>query len=109
MIERIKFLRKELDLSQADFAKRIKITQGHLSDIENGRKILTERTIKIICSEFNVSEAWLKTGEGEPFYSSPYEKEFFELFESLTPETQEYLLDIAKGLLKTQEKLLNKK
>ena len=41
------------------------------------------------------------------FFSSPYEKEFTEVFSNLAPVTQQYLLLMAKELLNTQEKLLN--
>jgi len=67
-MHRLTELRKNLDnMKQGEFAKRISTTQGHVSDIENGRKDLSERTIKLICSEFNVNENWLRTGEGEMF------------------------------------------
>jgi hypothetical protein len=38
-----------------------------VSDIENSRKNLTERTTKIICDEFNVNYLWLRDGTGEMF------------------------------------------
>lgn len=69
--ERLKELRNALEIKQGDFAKKISTTQGHISDIENGRKNLSERTIKLICLEsWNgqmVSEEWLKNGTGEMF------------------------------------------
>ncbi|MCQ4690305.1 helix-turn-helix domain-containing protein [Clostridium sp. SL.3.18] len=69
--ERLKQLRKVLDIKQGDFAAKISTTQGHISDIENGRKNLSDRTIKLIClEEWNgkkVNEDWLRTGSGEMF------------------------------------------
>lgn len=69
--ERLKALRKELDIKQGDFAEKISTTQGHISDIENGRKALSERTLKLICLENwngkTVNEDWLRTGKGEMF------------------------------------------
>ncbi|MEG1619991.1 MAG: helix-turn-helix transcriptional regulator [Eubacterium sp.] len=65
--ERLKYLRKCLNLKQYDFAERISTTQGHVSDIENGRKSLSDRTIKLIVLQFNVNEDWLRSGIGEPF------------------------------------------
>lgn len=65
---RIKEVRKVLNLSQKDFAKRIGVTQPSLSDMENGRTInIDNRNIKLICQEFNVNEEWLRTGQGEMF------------------------------------------
>lgn len=62
--ERIKYLRKNLGLNQTDFAKRIGIKQSALSSIESKQSSVTERNIKAICSEYKISEAWLRTGEG---------------------------------------------
>lgn len=63
MNSRLKELRKDiLKLSQAEFAKKIKITQAGLSKLEIGSSVLTERTISMICTTFNVNEEWLKYG-----------------------------------------------
>ncbi len=78
--ERIKELRKTLGVTQTEMAKRLLLERGSMCDIERGKvKKVTERVIKSICQEFNVNEAWLKTGEGETFKSDS------ELFESLSP------------------------
>ena len=66
-MNKLKELRKALSLKQGEFAQRISTTQGHISDIENGRKELSNRTIKLICLEFGVNEEWLRTGEGDMF------------------------------------------
>lgn len=107
MNTRIKILRKSLGLNQTDFAKQIGLTQTSLTMIESGKRTLTDKNIKIICSIFNVNESWIRNGEGDKFSFSPYEKEFVEIFENLIPDTQQYLLLMAKELLKTQEKLLS--
>lgn len=107
MVHRLKEIRKALGFNQTDFAKHLGITQTAYSMIESGNRPLAEKYIKVICSTFNVNEHWFLTGEGEMFRSSPYEKEFTEIFGNLTPETQQYLLLMAKELLNTQQKLLN--
>jgi len=107
MITRLKQLRKILKINQTNFAKQLGITQTAYSMIENGNNPLSDRYIKVICSAFNVNENWLRTGNGDMFFSSPYEKEFTEVFSNLAPVTQQYLLLMAKELLNTQEKLLN--
>lgn len=107
MINRLKQLRKTLKINQTNFAKQLGMTQTAYSMIENNVNPLSDRHIKVICSAFNVNENWLRTGEGDMFFSSPYEKEFVEIFSNLTKPTQEYLLLMAKELLNTQNKLLN--
>ena len=69
--DRLRMLRKALDIKQGEFAEKISTTQGHISDIENDRKNLSGRTIKLICLENwngkTVNEEWLRTGEGDMF------------------------------------------
>ncbi|EHI98008.1 helix-turn-helix domain protein [Clostridium sp. DL-VIII] len=67
MNERLKAIRKELNLSQDSFAKQLGITGPGISKIESGSRNLTEQMIKSICREFNVNEKWLRTGEGDMF------------------------------------------
>lgn len=107
LTNRLKQLRKKLKINQTNFGKQLGLTQTAYSMIENGNNPLSDRHIKVICSVYNVNEDWLRTGTGEMFFSSPYEKEFINIFSHLAPETQQYLLLMAKELLNTQEKLLN--
>ena len=105
--QRLKELRKTLGLNQTEFARYLGITQTAYSMIENGLRPLATKYVKVICSTFQVNELWLCNGDGEMFLASRYEKEFAEIFSHLLPETQQYLLLMAKELLKTQYKLLN--
>ena len=61
--ERIIQLRKQLNLSQESFGKRIGLSKSGISNIENGTRTISDTHIKIICSTFGVSEEWLRTGE----------------------------------------------
>lgn len=103
---RLRLVRKALNLNQIEFAKQIGLTQTSLSMIEVGNNTLTDKNIKLICATFNVSEQWLRNGKGEMFNASPYAKELGDILETLTPETQRYLLTMARELLSLQEKLL---
>ena len=105
MKDRIRAVRKALKLNQEEFAERLGMQGGALSMIEVGDNAITEKNIKLICMLFNVNENWLRTGRGEMFASSPYEKEFFEIYGNLLPETQKALLRLAKDMLATQKKL----
>ena len=109
MHDRIKAVRKKLGLNQTDFAKRIGLTRTFLSMIEIGDNTITDKNIKLICITFNVNEQWLRTGEGQMFNSSPYTKEIGDIMESLTSETQQYLILMGRELLNIQEQLLGKR
>jgi len=105
ILDRIRLVRKTLGLNQVEFARRIGLTQTYLSMLELEKSALTEKNIKLICATFAVDENWLRTGEGEMFGStSPYEKELLEVFGKLTEDTQGFILDMARNLLKRQEK-----
>ena len=104
ILDRIRLVRKTLGLNQGEFARRIGLRQTALSMIESGRVALTGKNIKLICATFAVDEGWLRTGKGEMFGpASPYEKELLEVFGKLTADTQEFILEMAQGLLKRQK------
>ena len=67
MHERIKYLRKTLDLTQQEFSDRIRVKRGAVANYEVGRNDPTDSVVALICREFGVSEQWLRTGTGEMF------------------------------------------
>lgn len=67
MNERIKEVRKTLNLTLEKFGERIGIKKSSLSTIESGKSNASEQTIKSICREFKVNEEWLRNGKGEMF------------------------------------------
>lgn len=67
MNERIKKIRIALKLSQTDFAKKLSVSRSAICKMESGENSPSEQTIKLICNEFDVSEEWLRTGNGEMF------------------------------------------
>lgn len=71
MKNRIKSLRKELDLTQQEFADKIGISRGNIGAYEVGKNVPSDAVISLICREFNVREEWLRTGEGGMFGPKP--------------------------------------
>jgi transcriptional regulator with XRE-family HTH domain len=105
ILDRIRLVRKTLGLKQGEFARRIGLTQTAMSMIELGKTALTDKNIKLICATFTIDEDWLRTGKGEMFgVESPYEKELLETFSKLTADTQGFILEMARSLLKRQGK-----
>ena len=64
MDERIKAVRKLQKLTQAAFGKRIGVKGNTVTNYETGLRFPSEAVILSICREFNISERWLRTGEG---------------------------------------------
>lgn len=65
--ERIRDVRKSLGLNQTEFGERIAVKQGYLTNIENGLREVTEKILKLVCSEYHVNENWLRNGTGRMF------------------------------------------
>ncbi|WP_312125157.1 helix-turn-helix domain-containing protein [Lysinibacillus boronitolerans] len=96
MNERMRYLRKTLGFNQKEMGDKIKLSQTHISSLENGAREATDRIISDICREFNVNEQWLRTGEGEMFI----QPETFSLDEyAQKSQLSELELDIIKSYM----------
>ena len=73
MNERIKEIRTKLGYTQTDFAKRLGFSQGGYARLEGGWTNVTDRLILQVCHEFNISENWLRTGQGNMFMETQEE------------------------------------
>ena len=51
------------DLTQADLAKRIGVSQGYLSTVEHGQREIGAEVLLAISREFKKSIEWLLTGK----------------------------------------------
>lgn len=69
--DRVKIIRKESGLTQAEFGQRIGITFSSVSLIEKGKNNPSEQTIRAICSEFSINRDWLVDGIGEMQVQKP--------------------------------------
>ena len=117
MRDRIKKLRKALDLTQSDFAARIGSTQNNIANYETGRRSPSAAALNNICKEFNVNEEWLRTGNGEMFKAAPSgvldalaatyhlthgEYILIEKFVNMKPDSRqvimEYLLEVSSAI-----------
>ena len=83
MDTRLKALRKELNMTQQDFADRLKIKRNTIAKYETGRGEPIDAVIALICREFNVNELWLRTGEGEKFVQVTRDEEIAQFLGSV--------------------------
>lgn len=67
MKDRIKKIRKELDLTQQKLADRLGVQRNTIAMYEMGKNAPSDAIIISICREFNVNEKWLRDGTGEMF------------------------------------------
>ena len=106
-----------MNLSQKQFGEKIGLTRSGISNIENGIRSVSERHILLILSAFpNVSESWLREGEGRMFseadtteaerlakkYSFPdICEKLLETFNRLEASQQEVVLKYAQDFIAT--------
>ena len=63
--QRVRELRKALNLTLEKFCEPLGVGKTAISNIENGNRNLTNQMIISICREYSVNETWLRTGDGE--------------------------------------------
>lgn len=122
MHERIRKLRRILDLTQEKFAERIRIKRNTVATYESGRNEPVDSVVALICREFHVNEEWLRNGTGEMFaqdsedemqaltekYSlSAADRILIEKFVSLKADTRnailEFMTDVVASIQESEE------
>ncbi|GHV51422.1 hypothetical protein AGMMS49579_06680 [Spirochaetia bacterium] len=103
--QRVKLLRKELKLTQNEFAKMISVSATLITLIEQDKRVVNDRHIRLICDSFGVNPQWLKTGEGERYNSEKGARvtKLLALFGNLKPRYQEFVLNQIDQFLKMQD------
>ena len=71
MNERVKLIRKQLEMTQEQLAQHLGIGKAALSMIETGKARLSARNRNILVQELNVNPEWLETGHGQMFNAEP--------------------------------------
>jgi transcriptional regulator with XRE-family HTH domain len=64
-------IRKENKLSQEKFAERLGLSRNFINQVECGKKNFSDRTIRDISEEFNISEEWIRYGTGCKWKEEP--------------------------------------
>lgn len=114
MGERLKLLRKALNLKQADFGARIGLSQPTIGMYEKETRPLTERVISQLVSEFHINEEYLRHGTGDMFIDqtpklvrqladelslSDREQHLLLTFLEFPPDTRNQILDFAQDFV----------
>jgi len=67
--DRVRQLRKHLNLTQHAFSEEIGMTPGNLSKIEKNQIAMTKAFLKALKLRFSCNPHWIETGKGEMFIS----------------------------------------
>lgn len=76
--DRIKAIRAALKLTQAEFGKRLGLSQNYIWMIERGDRTPSDRTLMDLCREFSVNEVWLREGIGPMFVERSRRDDLFD-------------------------------
>lgn len=102
--DRIKQVRQNAGLTQSQFAERLNISRNYIGLIEIGDRIPSDRTIADICREFNVSEVWLRTGEGEMFVDLGEDAELTQVLAEIQVSDDDTIKDVLVAYWELEEK-----
>lgn len=122
MNQRLKKLRKSLDITQQEFADRLGIKRNTVATYESGKSNPSDSAVMLICREFNVNEEWLRTGNGDIFIEksdslleslgikynlSDTDLILLEKFISMKPENrkiiEDYIVDTARKIMESYD------
>lgn len=104
MNERLKQLRKELNLTQQEFADKLGTARNNIAGYETGKRNPSDAVISLICTKYNVNENWLRTGEGDMFVKLSYSDEIAQFVGQLmTEEDDSFKKRLISGLAALDE------
>ena len=105
MNERLKKLRKELDMTQQEFADSIGIKRSTMATYESGRNEPIDAVISLICKQHNVNEDWLRSGEGEMFEQLTEQEKIMKYTAMLLRDTDSAVASATQSFIVTYEQL----
>ena len=106
MNERIRKLRKTLDLTQQEFGNRLGVKRNTIATYETGKSSPSDAAVALICREFGVNETWLRTGEGEMFTKISDDDEFSLSLGKLTLEENRFVRNAVNYLANAEPEKL---
>lgn len=98
--QRIRQLRLVNDYTQAEFAEAIDISINFLSEIENGKKGLSQDTLARICRYLNTSADYILFG------NKAKQSSLIELFNSLSIDELEITIHYLETLIEMKKLLM---
>lgn len=110
---RIDFIIKSNNLKKTDFARMIRVSKTHVSDVITDKENLSPSTIRLISQTFNINEDWLINGEGDIYIEEPKYNDrvnrIIKEFDNLNPDFQDIAIIFFSYLGKIQDRLNHRK
>lgn len=106
MKDRIKLLRKNLGLTQQNFAIKLGLKRQTIAAYESGKIEPSESTLLLMCKEFNVNEKWLRTGIGAMKREVSGEERYFLNLANLGKTDNETIIRWVNAIAETNPEVL---
>ncbi|MCI8339550.1 MAG: helix-turn-helix transcriptional regulator [Lachnospiraceae bacterium] len=104
-MNRIKTLRKELNMTQQEFADKIGSKRNTIAKYETDVNVPSTAVISLICREFNVNENWLRNGNGDIFIEKSHDAQIEEFIDCvLKTESSNFKRRLISALSRMDEK-----
>lgn len=87
--DRIKELRKQLNLTQTEFGDRLHVSRGVINNIDQNIVEPKPLFIDNVAATFNVNRLWLETGEGEMLADMSREEKIGRLIADILDDSPE--------------------
>ena len=71
IIDRVKYIIREMGLTQGEFARRIGVDSSNMSKYLNGKLPLNDSLINRIVVNLGLSKDWITTGSDLPYAKQP--------------------------------------
>lgn len=95
--DRIKQIRQDAGLTQAEFAKKLNLSRNYVGLMEIGDRVPSDRTICDICEKFGISEAWLRDGVEPMYIKKDADDDLNKMFEEIGASDDELIKAIVKA------------
>jgi transcriptional regulator with XRE-family HTH domain len=111
--ERIREVRKALNLTLEKFGGKLGVGKTAISKLEKDENNLTEQMTKAICREFHVDYIWLTTGEGDMFLDADddFKEQIDQIMASETDARKnlfKFMLTLSEDDVEAMQRLMRK-
>ena len=90
MKDRIREIRKHVNLTQTEFGERIGVKGNTVTGYETGLRAPSDAIVLSICREFGVNENWIRTGEGDMLMELTREETISQMVSSALSDKNEF-------------------
>lgn len=105
--DRVALIRKDHNLTLEEFGARLGVSRSAISNIESGKRGVTNQMRAAICKEFNINGTWFRTGDesGGKYLQKTVEDEIADLFtEIMNAPEDDNLRSLARAFARLSPK-----